>query len=159
MQKGITVPPVCCATFVIPKEEAMNTTAPLQKTKGKAQPTIIKNYPVTGMSCASCAVSVESMLQAEPGVIKAGVNYANGVATVEFDPAQASETHLKLTIQSIGYDLVIEDETTVAETVEKLQAQKLKSLRLKMTWLLVFAAPLVVIGMAFMNMPYANYIM
>src|SRR3954469_20445421 len=33
--------------------------------------TIKKTYPVTGMTCASCAVSVESMLKAQPGVISA----------------------------------------------------------------------------------------
>ena len=69
----------------------MNTIEKIPKTKNKQQELITKTYPVTGMSCAACAVSVESMLQAEEGVKSAGVNYANGTATVEFDPAKASE--------------------------------------------------------------------
>lgn len=137
----------------------MNTTDTIDIPEQKTAATVVKQYPVTGLSCASCAVSVESMLQSEPGVVAAGVNYANATATVEFIPAQASEQHFKTTIQSIGYDLIIEDETTAAETVEKLQAKKLKTLRLKMMLSLAFAAPLVIIGMFFMNMPYANYIM
>ena len=137
----------------------MSTTQILQKTKEKAEPTVIKTYPVTGLSCAACAVSVESMLQAEPGVKTAGVNFANATATVEFIPTQASEQHFKETIQSIGYDLIIEEESTAADTVEKLQVQKLKTLRRNTILSLLFATPLVVIGMAFMNMPYANYMM
>lgn len=127
--------------------------------KVKGEKTIIKNYPVTGLTCASCAVSVESMLQSEPGVVRAGVNYANATATVEFLPEKASEEHFKTTIQSIGYDLIIEDEAAAAEAVEKAQSEKLQSLRCKTILSLVFATPLVIIGMFFMNMPYANYIM
>ena len=137
----------------------MNTIDIKPQPKVKGEKTIIKNYPVTGLSCAACAVSVESMLQSEPGVVSAGVNYANATATVEFIPEKASEEHFKTTIQSIGYDLIIEDEAAAAEAVEKAQAQKLQSLRRKMILSLLFATPLVVIGMFFMDMPYANYIM
>ena len=137
----------------------MNTTQIAAPPKRKTDKTVIKQYPVTGLSCASCAVSVESMLQSEPGVVSAGVNYANATATVEFIPAQANEAHFKTTIQSIGYDLIIEDETTASETVEKAQTQKLQALRRKMMLSLLFAVPLVVIGMFLMDMPYANYIM
>src|SRR5687768_16518009 len=38
--------------------------------------TVKKGFPVTGLSCASCAISVESTLQSEPGVVAAGVNFA-----------------------------------------------------------------------------------
>lgn len=137
----------------------MNTIEKIPKSKEKQEGLIIKTYPVTGMSCAACAVSVESMLQAEQGVKSAGVNYANSTATVEFDPSKASEQHFKQTIQSIGYDLIIEDESKAAELVEKAQHQKLQSLRRKMILSLVFSVPLVIIGMFFMNMPYGNYIM
>jgi len=137
----------------------MNTTEKIQKTKERNSPIVIKTYPVTGMSCAACAVSVESMLQSEKGVKSAGVNYANATAIVEFDPSVASEQHFKETIQSIGYDLIIEDESKAAEIVEQVQHQKLQALRRKMGWSLFFSVPLVVIGMFYMNLPYANYIM
>ncbi len=137
----------------------MSTTEIVKATKRKAGQTVIKTYPVTGMSCAACAVSVESMLQSEPGVKNAAVNYANATTTVEFDPKLASEEHFKQTVQSIGYDLIIEDDSTAAETVEKLQQQRLQALRRNMILSLVFSMPLVVIGMVFMDMPYANSIM
>jgi Cu2+-exporting ATPase len=34
-------------------------------------------FPVLEMTCAACAVSVESMLKTAPGVKDAGVNFAN----------------------------------------------------------------------------------
>ena len=39
--------------------------------------TIKKVIPVLKMTCASCAVSVESMLKSQKGVSNASVNYAN----------------------------------------------------------------------------------
>ncbi len=51
--------------------------------QGKAQDKkiILKQYPVTGMSCASCAANVESRLSNQPGVVKAAVNLASEMAT------------------------------------------------------------------------------
>jgi Cu2+-exporting ATPase len=37
--------------------------------------TIKKIFPVLNMTCASCAVSVESMLKTQNGVVNAGVNF------------------------------------------------------------------------------------
>lgn len=121
--------------------------------------TIKKTFPVTGMSCASCAASVESMLKAQPGVINAGVNYANSKANVEYVPGIAHAEDFKKTIQSIGYDLVIDESDEAAESLEQLQAQHAKSLRTKTILSLLFSVPLVTIGMFFMDMPYANFIM
>src|SRR5215204_7538776 len=38
--------------------------------------TVKQTFPVTGMSCASCASSAESIVVAQPGVIGASVNFA-----------------------------------------------------------------------------------
>ena len=43
---------------------------------------IHENFPVLEMTCASCAVSVESMLKSTAGVKDAGVNFANQTAWV-----------------------------------------------------------------------------
>ena len=39
--------------------------------------TVKQNFPVTGMSCASCAASAESIVAAQEGVVNAAVNFAN----------------------------------------------------------------------------------
>ncbi|MRS60409.1 heavy metal translocating P-type ATPase [Larkinella terrae] len=110
------------------------------------------------MSCAACAVSVESMLKTTPGVSDAGVNYANQQAWVEFDPKTVSQQELQTAIRSIGYDLVIDAEDPQAVQAEA-QQRHYESLKNRTIWAAVLSVPLVVIGMVFMEMPYANEIM
>lgn len=116
-----------------------------------------KNFPVTGLSCASCAISVESMLKAQDGVIDAAVNYANSTAWVEYLPGTASLNNFKSVIQSIGYDLLIEDEGH--DHQEEMQVIHYKKLKNKTLWASVLAFPVVVIAMFLMDIPYANWIM
>lgn len=121
--------------------------------------TIKQSFPVTGLSCASCAVSVESTLNNEPGVVGASVNFANATASVEYIPGQADPAHFKQSIQAIGYDLIIADAEAAASSVAAIQQEHYRSLRRKTLLSLLFSMPLVVIGMFYMNMPFANYIM
>src|SRR3546814_4060143 len=65
---------------------------------------IRKSFPVTGMSCASCAVSIESSLKSASGVIDAGVNFANESAWAAIDEEVTSLIDLQKVIQSIGLD-------------------------------------------------------
>jgi P-type Cu2+ transporter len=71
--------------------------------------TVKQTFPVSGMSCASCAISTESIVIAEPGVVKATVNFANTSLQVEYIPTIISPEKLKQAVQGIGYDLMIED--------------------------------------------------
>lgn len=121
--------------------------------------TIKQMFPVTGMSCASCASSAETIVAAQTGIIKAAVNFANASLQVEYIPTITSPEKLKQAVQSVGYDLVIEDSKQAKEALEDLHRQKLQSLKRKTILSIAFSVPLVVIGMFFMNIPYANYIM
>lgn len=114
--------------------------------------------PVTGMSCASCAVSVESMLSQNKGVKSASVNYANHAAIVVLDDDQpASLEELKKQIQSIGYDLLIEEHAQ--DDLEKIQQEAFQQLKRNTIASGVLAFPVFVIGMFWMHMPYGNCIM
>lgn len=119
--------------------------------------TLKQSFPVTGMSCAACAGSVESMLGAQPGVRSAAVNFANNTALVEYAPEEADPAAWKKAIQSIGYDLLTDD--AAKESLAEHQQAHYKTLRNKTRLAIAFSVPLVVIGMFFMDMPYANYIM
>lgn len=121
--------------------------------------TVKKNFPVTGMTCASCAISVESMLKAQTGVMTAGVNFANSMASVEYIPGIARTEDFKKAIQAIGYDLVTDESEEAADNLEALQREHARSLRRRTLFSIAFSIPLVVIGMFFMDLPYANYIM
>src|SRR5690349_2541900 len=46
------------------------------------------DLPVTGMTCASCARTVERTLKKTEGVSEAVVNFATERASVSFDPKQ-----------------------------------------------------------------------
>lgn len=63
--------------------------------------------PVTGMSCASCALNVEKALRSSPGVRAASVNYADASALVEYDPSTVTPAALRATVKGIGYDLIL----------------------------------------------------
>ncbi|RZM06997.1 MAG: heavy metal translocating P-type ATPase, partial [Pedobacter sp.] len=109
------------------------------------------------MTCAACAVSVESILKGNDKVVDAGVNYANQTAWIEFakggDPA-----HFQNLLRSVGYDLVVDSDDPFREQQE---AQQRDYSRLKKRTLLagILSLPVVLIGMIFMHMPYANWIM
>ena len=116
--------------------------------------------PVTGMSCASCAVSVQSMLNHTKGVQDAAVNYANESVTFKYNPKETTLPELDEVLKTIGYGLIVqEDEEEAALEKESIQAEHFKQLKSKTIWAGILSLPVVVIGMFFMDMPYGNYIM
>lgn len=140
-----------------------NGSAVIEKAKkavedlGYGVPMVNASFPVLEMSCAACATSVESTLQHQIGVVEAGVNFANNTATVQYIPGLTSPEVLKAAIQAAGYDLLISE--TSAETLEDIREGSYQRLKKRVIWALLFAIPLFVVGMFFMEMPYANYIM
>lgn len=125
----------------------------------KNQDTITQTFPVLGMTCASCASSAESIVKHQEGVVSSSVNFATGNLTVEYLPDMTDATQLQKAVQSVGYDLLLEDENTQQETLETIHAEKFQKLKTKTIWAVILSLPVVVIGMFFMDMPYANEIM
>ena len=121
--------------------------------------TVKKSFPVLGMSCASCASSAQSILEHEPGVITASVNYGTGNLQVEYLPNMTDALQLQKAVQSVGYDLLLEDESVRQETLETIQEEKYQRLKKRTIWAVILSLPVFVIGMFFMDMPYANPIM
>ena len=121
--------------------------------------TVKKNFPILNMTCASCAVSSESILKNAPGVINVAVNYANATAQVEYVSTVTDPQKLKATLQGIGYDLVIDESEEGKDQLAELHKQKAGILRRNTVSAILLSIPTVIIGMFFMNMPYANYIM
>src|SRR5436305_5675455 len=112
--------------------------------------TVKKILPVTGMSCASCAISVETMIQAQPGVKQASVNFASQHLQVEYNPSQIGLPEMKKIIQSIGYDLIV-DEQNAASQQQDEQHKAYKSLLRKTIGGAILTLPVIVIGMFFMH--------
>ena len=62
--------------------------------------------PITGMTCANCAFTVERSLKKADGVSDAAVNFATEQATVVFDPALLKPAELVQRVQDAGYGVV-----------------------------------------------------
>jgi len=60
-------------------------------------------FPVTGMTCANCAASIERNVRKLPGVDVADVNLASEKLVVAFDPAQLDEHGIIARVERIGY--------------------------------------------------------
>ena len=121
--------------------------------------TVKKSFPVLGMSCASCASSSQSILETQPGVISVAVNYANTTAQIEYIPTITNPKKLKAALQSIGYDLMVDDSEEAKDTLEEIHKKSYRVLKNKTLAAIVLSLPIVMIGMFFMDIPYANYIM
>lgn len=125
-----------------------------------ANNTIIKQtFPVLEMSCAACAARVDKTLNKQPGVQFATVNYAAATATVEYDASQCSPEALKEAVQNAGYDLIIDIQSQEPEETEHIHTEKFRQQKIRTFWAIILSLPIAVIGMFFMDMPYANYIM
>ncbi len=118
-----------------------------------------ETFPVLGMSCASCAARVEKTLNRQSGVKKAAVNYASATATVEYAPKNCSSEALQQAVQDAGYDLLINRDGNTLEEAEEGHNKKFTTLKLRTVWAVILSLPVVIIGMFFMDMPYANPIM
>lgn len=116
-----------------------------------------RSFPVTGMTCAACAVSVESMLKSAEGVSDAGVNFATQTAWAAYNDEVTHPEKLKQTLQSIGYDMIVDAEDPAAAQ-EEIQRKNYTEIKKRTIWSSILAFPVFVIGMFFMDMPYAAWI-
>src|SRR3989442_3211006 len=73
--------------------------------------------PIEGMSCASCAATVQAALGDAAGVSTATVNYATGKGAVDYDDAQTNVAELIKAVRAAGYDC---GRASVTFTVEQL---------------------------------------
>src|SRR5690606_24579949 len=147
------------AAITVDSNETVGEAVKAIKDLGYVVPTVKSAFPVLGMTCASCAGSAESIVKYQSGVVDASVNFATGNLTVEYLPNMTNASTLQKAVQGVGYDLLIEDETTQQETLEAIHTEKFRKLKNKTIWAIILSLPVVVIGMFFMDMPYANLIM
>jgi len=148
------------AVITVSDNEVVGEAVKAIKDLGYGVTTVKRTFPVLNMTCASCAVSVESILKSADGVVQAVVNYANASVLVEYLPNMTNPQLLQKAVQSVGYDLLIEDDNnSQQETLEAIHEKRFKSLKNKTIGAIVLSIPVVLIGMFLMDIPYANEIM
>ena len=107
------------------------------------------DIPVTGMSCANCAMTIERTLKKKvPGVVKASVNFASERASVEYIPSLTDLDEMIQAIQKAGYGAIRPDDATEGEDAE-LQARRaeIRDQTAKFVVGLAFTIPLFVLSM------------
>jgi len=120
------------------------------ETETKEQKTGIKeSFPVTGMTCASCAASVESVLKHTEGVFDSSVNFANSSVLVEYDK-ELSPNQLQNALREVGYDIIIDAENP-SEVQQELQQKHYQDIKNRTIWSAILTLPIFVLGMFFMQ--------
>ena len=117
-----------------------------------------ETFQVLGMSCAVCALNVETTLGAQEGVYEAKVNFAGSTVLVDYNPQVITPVELQKAVEAAGYELVVEN-TEDTDQADRLQREEFLALKRKTIGAIVLAIPVFVIGMFFMHMPYGNWIM
>ncbi|TRX60740.1 copper-translocating P-type ATPase [Fulvivirga sp. M361] len=108
-----------------------------------------RSFPVIGMSCAGCALGVESVLNNTDGVSKANVNLADHSVLVEYDPTVPPNV-LQQALQSAGYDLIVDVEAP-SEVQQELQQQHYQRAKQRTVWSALLTLPVFILGMFFMD--------
>lgn len=70
---------------------------------------IKRTYKLSGMSCASCALSVESYLSTSKGISSAKVNFANEKLVIEYDELIIDENKIFSLVKQLGYEVITEN--------------------------------------------------
>ena len=89
------------------------------------------------MACSSCSANIEKKLNTLKGVNSASVSLPGRSALIDFNPQVISLEKMKAEINALGYDLVIDKETSVDE-IEKREYVLLKR-KTVLSWLFSIA--------------------
>ncbi len=91
-----------------PKSNAGHTAGAEHTLDAVPVKTVVRcDLPIEGMTCASCAASIEKRLNKQPGVELASVNFATKVATVKYDPAATAPAKLAQVVLDLGYKAIV----------------------------------------------------
>lgn len=117
-----------------------------------------KTISVSGMTCASCSTLINRALDKVDGVKKANVNLTTNVATVEYDENKTNVGHLITTIKKKGYGARLTKGTDF-EKEKRKQKREITNLKNKLFVSIIFAVPVFILGMFFMEnpIPFQNY--
>ena len=115
-------------------------------------------YPVEGMSCASCAMSIQTALSAQEGIKSAVVNLAMEKVVVEYEPQVITPGRMEKVVDGIGFKLIT-DKTIKEEEQENTRNRRLERLKYNTLLSVGFSIPIFLLFMVFRKVPYANWIM
>lgn len=106
--------------------------------------------PVSGMTCANCAMNIERTLNKKtPGVVDAAVNFASERVQVEFLPSETSLDQIAAAIQKIGFAAILpEDSGNLEDAEARAREAEIKQQTRKFMIGVAFTLPLFILSMA-----------
>ncbi len=112
-------------------------------------PTAKVEFPVTGMTCANCAMNIEKAVGRNvPGIVKASVNFATERLSVEYVPSVSSVDDIISAIEKAGYGAISPDDILEEEDAEEAARNaEIKDQTLKFAVGILFTLPLFLLSM------------
>jgi Cu+-exporting ATPase len=111
-------------------------------------PTAKADLPISGMTCANCAHTIERALGRLDGVVAASANFASERASVEYLPGVVSLAAIQQAIRDVGYDVIATGEGQAAEDVERAAREAEIRDQTRKFWVgVAFALPLFLLSM------------
>ena len=71
--------------------------------KTNAQTSDRASIHITGMTCTTCAATIEKGLSGTPGIEQADVSFASEKASIRYDPTKVDLARIKDTVSQLGY--------------------------------------------------------
>ena len=107
------------------------------------------DFPVTGMTCANCAMNVERALGKKvPGVVNVAVNFAAERAMVEYLPSMVTPDDLVSAVEKAGFGALIQPEDESQDVEAEARQREITDQTRKLMVGVIFALPLFLLSMA-----------
>ena len=119
-----------------------------------------ENYKVAGMTCASCAVSLESYLKPLQGIENVMVNYPNKSVALSYNSDIITLETIQQKALDISFEIITGSAAETKEKFEEIEEKRSKVLQLKLIISAIFSIPVFIISMFFMGkIPYENWLL
>jgi Cu+-exporting ATPase len=104
--------------------------------------------PITGMSCANCAMTIERVLKNKvPGVTEASVNFATERASVEYIPSITDIDKIVAAIEKAGYGAILPQQGSLEDAEMAAREAEIRNQTRKFLVGVIFTLPLFVLSM------------
>ncbi|HAQ66007.1 MAG TPA: heavy metal translocating P-type ATPase [Bacteroidales bacterium] len=118
-----------------------------------------QTFPVTGITCAACSVSIESYLGKTAGVEQVAVNSVDHTVTITWNQDVISADGLARAVAPLGYGIITASPEDYPEAdPEVVRHDELMKLRDRTRNAIVLAVPVFVLGMFFHHFVIGHWI-
>ena len=125
----------------------------------KGESIVSEVYSVIGMHCATCATRIDKVLSRQNGIKKCTANLAGNNVSVTFDTNIISPEQIAEVVSNMGFQLIVSGGDEARLEMEGKECEEYEKLRRNMIGAMALSLPIVLLSMAFIDIPYVNGIM